>query len=121
MDEITRVQAAPLANRLGNAVVVFVNGIQAAFLDARVECPAGYAQAVADMESLASQGVKIIAPPMFALLALDAENHIVPSDYAVAAKEPASGSSRRRWNAAGLAQCWCTPPSTISTFFTNGS
>mgnify|MGYP006337412063 CR=1 FL=1 len=62
-------------------------GKQAVYLDARVESPAGYAQAVADMETLASQGVKIIAPPMFALLTLDANNKIVPSDYAVAAKK----------------------------------
>ncbi|HEY6131385.1 MAG TPA: glycerophosphodiester phosphodiesterase, partial [Halioglobus sp.] len=62
-------------------------GNQAVYLDARVEFPAGYAVAVADMEGLAAQGVKIIAPPMFALLALDANDRIVPSDYAIAAKK----------------------------------
>ena len=39
------------------------------------------------MEALAAQGVKIVAPPIFALLTLDADNNIVPSDYAVAAKK----------------------------------
>lgn len=61
-------------------------GNQAVYLDARVESAAGYAAAVAGMEALAAQGVKIVAPPIFALLTLDADNNIVPSDYAVAAK-----------------------------------
>jgi glycerophosphoryl diester phosphodiesterase len=38
------------------------------------------------MEELVSEGVNIIAPPMYMLLALDANNHIVPSTYAKAAK-----------------------------------
>jgi glycerophosphoryl diester phosphodiesterase len=38
------------------------------------------------MAELAGQGVRIVAPPTFALLKLDAQNQIVPSDYAVAAK-----------------------------------
>jgi glycerophosphoryl diester phosphodiesterase len=62
-------------------------GKQAVFLDERVDTPAGYAEAVAGMDALAAQGVKIIAPPMFALLTLDANNKIVPSDYAKAAKK----------------------------------
>jgi glycerophosphoryl diester phosphodiesterase len=62
-------------------------GNQAVYLDARVESPAGYASAVAGMDALAAQGVKIVAPPIFALLALDADNNIVPSDYAIAAKK----------------------------------
>lgn len=61
-------------------------GKQAVYLDARVDTTAGYAQAVAGMIDLASQGVKIVAPPMFALLKLDARRNIVPSEYAVAAK-----------------------------------
>jgi len=64
---------------------------QAVYLDARVEFPAGYAAAVAGMEELAAQGVKIVAPPMFALLALDADNRIVPSEYAVAARKAGLG------------------------------
>ncbi len=62
-------------------------GRQAVYLDARVDTPAGYADAVANMEALAAQGVKIVAPPMFALLTLDANNNVVPSDYALAAKK----------------------------------
>lgn len=38
------------------------------------------------MEELVAQDVKIIAPPMWMLLALDANSEIVPSVYAVAAK-----------------------------------
>jgi glycerophosphoryl diester phosphodiesterase len=60
-------------------------GAQAVFLDSRVDTPEGYAEAVAGMEALAAQGVQIVAPPTFALLALDASGRIVPSDYARAA------------------------------------
>ncbi|MBL4607312.1 MAG: glycerophosphodiester phosphodiesterase [Pseudomonadales bacterium] len=38
------------------------------------------------MNELVSEGVKIIAPPMWMLLALDGNNQLVPSDYAKAAK-----------------------------------
>jgi glycerophosphoryl diester phosphodiesterase len=61
-------------------------GKQAVFLDSRVDTPEGYQAAVSGMAELAAQGVRIVAPPTFALLALDAANQIVPSDYAVAAK-----------------------------------
>jgi glycerophosphoryl diester phosphodiesterase len=61
-------------------------GNQAVFLDARSEFPAAYADAVARMDALAAQGVKIIAPQMSALLMLDVDHKIVPSDYAIAAK-----------------------------------
>lgn len=61
-------------------------GNQAVFLDPRVEFPAAYADAVANMDALAAQGVKIVAPQMSALLMLDAGHNIVPSEYAVAAK-----------------------------------
>ena len=61
-------------------------GKQAVYLDARVDTPAGYETAVAGMGELAAKGVKIVAPPMFALVKLDANNKIVPSEYAVAAK-----------------------------------
>jgi glycerophosphoryl diester phosphodiesterase len=60
-------------------------GRQTVFLDARVDTPEGYGAAVSGMAALRKQGVRIVAPPMFALLALDA-GKIVPSDYAVAAK-----------------------------------
>jgi glycerophosphoryl diester phosphodiesterase len=38
------------------------------------------------MEELVAQGVEIIAPPMFMLLAVNDNNKIVPSTYAIAAK-----------------------------------
>ncbi|HYO95929.1 MAG TPA: glycerophosphodiester phosphodiesterase family protein [Polyangiaceae bacterium] len=62
-------------------------GKQAVYLDDRVDAPGGYAEAVASMPSLAAQGVQIVAPPMWALVTLDATNTIVPSDYARAAKQ----------------------------------
>jgi glycerophosphoryl diester phosphodiesterase len=62
-------------------------GAQATYLDDRVDTPEGYAKAVAGMAELAAAGVKIVAPPAFALLALDADKRIIPSDYAVAAKQ----------------------------------
>ncbi len=61
-------------------------GKQAVFLDARVDTAAGYTAAVAGMADLRAQGVRVVAPPMFALVKLDAQNRIVPSEYAVAAK-----------------------------------
>jgi len=60
-------------------------GKQAVYLDARVDTADGYTTAVAGMNSLAAQGVKIVAPPMFALIKLDSRNRIVPSEYADAA------------------------------------
>ncbi len=63
---------------------------QAVYLDARFD--AGLAD-VADpdsyepsMKQLASDGVSIVAPPIWVLLALDAEGNIVPSAYARAAR-----------------------------------
>ncbi|XXV13266.1 hypothetical protein WMF00_36740 [Sorangium sp. So ce1182] len=38
------------------------------------------------MQSLADQGVKIVAPPLFALVTLDGNEKIVPSEYAMAAR-----------------------------------
>jgi glycerophosphoryl diester phosphodiesterase len=61
-------------------------GKQAVYLDARVDTPAGYDEAVATMAETAAKGVQIIAPPTFALVTLDAGGKIVPSDYAIAAK-----------------------------------
>ncbi|KAH8597542.1 glycerophosphoryl diester phosphodiesterase [Bisporella sp. PMI_857] len=62
-------------------------GKQAVYLDARVDLPALYPAAVASLPTLAEQGVKIVAPAMFALTKLDANNTIVPSEYAIAAKQ----------------------------------
>jgi glycerophosphoryl diester phosphodiesterase len=62
-------------------------GAQAVFLDERVDvAPEGYADAVASLPDIARLGVRIIAPPTWALVELDAEEHIVPSSYARAAK-----------------------------------
>lgn len=66
-------------------------GKQAVFLDDRVNDPAGYAAAVAGMQELADQGVRIVAPPIWTLLEVDAEDEIVPSDYALAARAAGLG------------------------------
>ncbi|MGC1510344.1 glycerophosphodiester phosphodiesterase family protein [Ketobacter sp.] len=56
-------------------------GKQAVFLDETIDD-----DSLAYMESLKRQGVQIVAPPIWALLTLDSENRIVPSDYAINAK-----------------------------------
>ena len=61
-------------------------GRQAVYLDDRVDQPGGYDRAVADMPALAAQGVRIVAPPMWALVTLDADEQIVRSSYADAAR-----------------------------------
>lgn len=64
-------------------------GRQAVFLDGRVDDASfdrSEAALTADMRSLASRGVSIVAPPIWALLALDADGAIVPSDYGRAAR-----------------------------------
>ncbi len=65
-------------------------GAQAVFLDDRYDDPNFNVDDpqtwVPDMETLKADGVQIIAPPIWMLLTLDADNKIVPSDYAKAAK-----------------------------------
>ena len=61
-------------------------GRQAVYLDSRVDSEEGYAEAVAGMAELRRRGVRIVAPPMFALVTLDATGAIVPSSYARAAQ-----------------------------------
>ena len=64
-------------------------GKQAVYLDARVDNPSfdvSFDAIYADMQAKAGQGVNIVAPPMFALLDLDAGGKIVASEYALAAK-----------------------------------
>jgi len=61
-------------------------GRQAVFLDERVDFEGGYDEAVAGMRDLAEAGVKIVAPPTWALVTLDSRQEIVPSSYAIAAK-----------------------------------
>lgn len=62
-------------------------GRQAVYLDSRVDTPAGYDQAklLSSMQALREQGVRIIAPPTFALLTVE-NGKIVPSEYARNAK-----------------------------------
>ncbi|KAL8783243.1 MAG: hypothetical protein Q9213_004755 [Squamulea squamosa] len=63
-------------------------GVQAVYLDERVDTPAGYANATASIPSLAARGVKIMAPAFFALTKVDNKTGtIVPSEYALAVKE----------------------------------
>lgn len=60
-------------------------GRQAVFLDERVDQPGGYAAAVAGMDDLVEAGVRIVAPPTWALVEAR-DGRIVPSEYALAAK-----------------------------------
>jgi glycerophosphoryl diester phosphodiesterase len=62
-------------------------GRQAVYLDDRVYTDPSFVATPADFQDLKAQGVQIVAPPMFALLTLDAYGNIVPSNYAVFAKE----------------------------------
>ena len=61
-------------------------GKQAVYLDSRVYTDPDFEPALADFESLKRRGLQIVAPPMFALLDLDAHGRIVPSEYARLAK-----------------------------------
>jgi glycerophosphoryl diester phosphodiesterase len=61
-------------------------GEQAVFLDARVDQPGGVEVAIRTMQQVAADGVNIIAPPMWALVTLDADERLVPSAYAMAAR-----------------------------------
>lgn len=61
-------------------------GRQAVLLDERVDAPDGYSAAVASLPDIAALGVRIIAPPTWALVELDAQQHIVPSSYARTAR-----------------------------------
>jgi glycerophosphoryl diester phosphodiesterase len=62
-------------------------GRQAVFLDSRPDTPAGFEEAkkLSSMQALKNQGVRIIAPPMYALLTVE-NGKIVPSEYAKNAK-----------------------------------
>ena len=61
-------------------------GRQAVYLDSRPYRDNNFVPTLADFESLRDNGVKIVAPPMFALLELNHRGKIVPSDYARLAK-----------------------------------
>ena len=60
---------------------------QAVFLDDRVYTDKSFKASLENMQELADEGVNIIAPPIFALLTLNEEGKIVPSDYAIYAKQ----------------------------------
>jgi glycerophosphoryl diester phosphodiesterase len=64
-------------------------GLQAVYLDERADLTAdGYDVAVASLPGLAERGVKIVAPSIYQLVTADnATNEIVPSSYAIAAKD----------------------------------
>lgn len=74
-----------------NDIIYWVNNEpdfaeQAVYLDDRVYEDSSYEATQADMDNLVSQGVNIIAPPMWALVTLDSYGKIVPSDYSIYAK-----------------------------------
>lgn len=62
-------------------------GQQAVYLDSRVYTDPNFAPSLDDFESLVAQGVKIIAPPTFALVTTDSFGKVVPSEYALLAKQ----------------------------------
>ena len=62
-------------------------GKQAVYLDSRPYADPSFSPSLADFENLKAQGLNIIAPPMQVLLTLDSKNRIVPSEYAVLAKQ----------------------------------
>ena len=62
-------------------------GKQAVALDEQVDTPEGYRNSTAQLPMLAKNGVKIVAPAFFALVKLDAQNRIIPSEYSIAAKK----------------------------------
>jgi len=62
-------------------------GKQAVYLDDRVYDQADFVASVKNMEELRDAGVNIIAPPLFALVDLNAKNEMVASNYAKLAKE----------------------------------
>ncbi len=69
-------------------------GKRAVFLE-DVNVPADIPAAIARIPALVAGGVQIVAPPTWALVTLDANNKIVPSDYAKAIK--ASGLKIITW------------------------
>lgn len=70
-------------------------GAQAVFLDGRYEQKGFDHNRIGElkpgMKEMADAGVKILAPPIYMLLALNEKNEIVPSAYAKAAKDAGLG------------------------------
>ncbi len=61
-------------------------GQQAVYLDSRVYDDDSFVPSLADFQSLYDDGVRIVAPPTFALVSSNSHGKIVPSDYAILAK-----------------------------------
>ncbi|RKF17891.1 glycerophosphodiester phosphodiesterase [Alginatibacterium sediminis] len=70
-------------------------GKQAVYLDDRVYDPSKFSASAENMKELSDVGVKIIAPPLFALVELNDSNEIVASNYAKLAK--AAGIDMIAW------------------------
>ena len=62
-------------------------GRQAVFLDSRVYSDPSFEPTLEDFLEKYAEGVRVIAPPMFALLEVNSRGRIVPSDYARLAKQ----------------------------------
>ncbi|MEM7360597.1 MAG: glycerophosphodiester phosphodiesterase family protein [Pseudomonadota bacterium] len=60
---------------------------QAILLDRRMVLDQSYAPSLADFQEKYAQGVRTIAPPLFALVSLNEDGDIVPSEYAQLAKQ----------------------------------
>lgn len=60
---------------------------RAVYLDDRMDTDPDYVPSLVDMFTLRAKGIEIVAPPLWALVTLDADNNIVASDYAVYAKQ----------------------------------
>jgi glycerophosphoryl diester phosphodiesterase len=60
-------------------------GEQAVFLDERMSDP-DFEVSADDMNSLFANGVRYVAPPMWALVELDSDNNLIQSEYALQAK-----------------------------------
>ncbi len=81
-------------------------GRQAVYLDSRPYTNDDFLPTLSDMQTLKSEGINIIAPPIFALVTLDANNNIVPSDYANFAKAAGLDNNHMDIGALWFAQRW---------------
>ncbi|KFL33732.1 MULTISPECIES: glycerophosphodiester phosphodiesterase family protein [unclassified Sulfurospirillum] len=66
-------------------------GKQAVFLDETFDLKDNYAKDIAELDGFVKDGVKIVAPPLFALVSVDANQKLVPSAYAKALKKRGLG------------------------------
>ena len=66
-------------------------GKQAVFLDETLDPKDDYAKDIAELDGFVKDGVKIVAPPLWALVSLDKNNKIIPSTYAKALKKRGLG------------------------------